>query len=70
MEGMMATVTSNKAMEWIAEYDYCDALVASGGNSDVPAASMLSYLTMQANSARREGFTKIAREIEILASGI
>jgi len=57
-------------MEWIAEYDYCDALAASRGNKDVPIEHVVSYLTMQSKAARRDGFTRIAREIEILASVI
>ena len=54
---------SDKVMEWIAEADYCTRLVASNGNSEVPAASIFSYLVMQSNSARRDGFLTIATEI-------
>jgi len=52
--------------EWDKEVEYCTRLVETSGNTSIPAESVLTYLQMQENSARREGCDGAANAISDL----
>lgn len=62
---------TDRAMEWIAESDYCDR-VANGQetlqNFNYDRACFVRYVRMQAELADREGYTKIADHLYALTA--
>ena len=62
---------SDRAMEWIAESDYCDR-VANGQetlrNFNYDRACFARYVRTKAEQADRDGFTKIADHLYALTA--